>query len=175
MKEHIIVEALFPEVLREALAEKNADYDEGTTYAGLAWIVVSRLHAACIGAENGSRAYTKEGHLLNGPQDSETRHKEMVSGLKDLDLLHRVGFTEAMEREAFRQLLAEELASHPCEGKLWEMEKDDSSSRNHYQQRRYHRCADWAYRYTMVFKGHYLECVEDLAKCDEDMIAERLK
>ena len=150
MKEHIIVEALFPEVLREALAEKNAD--KGTTYAGLAWDVVSRLHAACIGAENGAQAYAKEGHLLNGPQDSEARQQDLVTGLKDLDLLHRVGFTEAMEREAFRQLLAEELVSHPCEGKLWEMEKEDSSSRNQYQQRRYHRCADWVYRYTMVFR-----------------------
>ena len=173
MKEHIIVEALFPEVLREALIEKNADYDQGTTYAGLAWAVVSRLHAACIGVEKG--AHAEEGHLLNGPLDSEARQKDIVIGLKDLDLLHHVGFTEAMEKETFQQFLAEELGSHPCEGELWEMGKEDPASRNRYQQQRYHRCADWVYRYTMVFKAAYLECAEKLVDCDEDMIAERLK
>ena len=65
-----------------------------------------------------------------------------------------------MEREAFRQILAEESASHQnVSDKTFRMSL----------------VADWAYYQTAAFKKAFIEAAEILADAEEERIVERLE
>ena len=168
-----ISEELFAEILRGVIAEQKAEYAPEPlsigAYENMAWTVVKRLHAAFRGVSKGACRYARSNYWKYSVESEEDEERAKASDERvliaerlksDSHALKDIRLTEGMEREAFRQILAEESASHQSESdKTFRMSL----------------VADWAYYQTAAFKKSYMESVELLADAEESRIVERLE
>lgn len=160
------VEGCFGAALSQVMEEEKAKYEYNacTDYVLVAGEVFYAVRSACISiSDEMLRGYWQE-HYQKNPDDPELKQvAEMKQKMCDKKLLWQIGFTPAMEREAYRQIMQEELAYRKCtETLMAENEDSRSRSRNHM----YFQSAKYVCSYVDDLKEHYLRSAKSEADLD---------
>ena len=171
------VEGIFGAALAQAIEEEKAENDVCTDYMLVAHKFFYAVRSACIGISDEMLRGCWQERYQKYPDDPELKKiAELKQKMCDKKLLWEIGFTPAMEREAYRQIMQEELAYRECTKTLM---AEDEDSRSRSRNKMYFQSIKYVYLYVKELKEHYLKNAKSEADLEgywegTDALMERL-